>query len=543
MALHGLHSHLPTPLLLASIVIVALLLRVLFFVGLVSGDPQDDGVYYNNAFALYNDGPTYLERYRNLPPDFLANPIDQFHVRPMITYPIAATFALLGPGETQATLWALLCSLLVVVIVYRLGVVMHGRGVGLVAALLCSFYPIEVINGTRILSDVQVGLFTALGLLCLVEGARRGNLVLYALSGAAAGGAYLANGRGLVVLAVLLCGAALQWFRQRTDWRALVSLVGGFAVVFGLEALTYGLTTGDPLLSYRIQSGAARFKYLHEPVSTIPWGRLQIEYTNGRPFELLRTVFVGDNRPTDQFGGFFFLFLAAAVYSLLRRRNRLMVMLAAALFLYLEFGPVSISIDSARRELHYLMVYKQERFLLMLTAPLAVVAAFFVVAIGRRSPLAAAAVVLLLFATSLAAIVRTRDYYRAGLTDLRAVTPYVLELGNRPVFSDFWAVHHVQIFSGYRAHNLRVLSPDTSPADVGRGCVLLGGSRGVELLADYVEGALPAFLREIVDPRDVSNDWQAVATFAGPRNMFRKTDLSLYCVGGTDASVGTSLGL
>jgi len=83
---------------LASILLLAILLRVGFFVGLASGDPQDDGVYYGNAFALYNEGPRYLETFRNLPADFLANPIDQFHVRPMITYPIAASFALFGPG-------------------------------------------------------------------------------------------------------------------------------------------------------------------------------------------------------------------------------------------------------------------------------------------------------------------------------------------------------------------------------------------------------------------------------------------------------------
>lgn len=530
MTFRDLPSRVPAPLLLASILLLAVVLRAAFFVGLVSGDPQDDGVYYNNAFALSTEGPAYLERYRNLPPDFLANPIDQFHVRPMVTYPIAATFVLLGPGEVQATLWTLLCSLLTIVVVYRIGFVMHGRGVGFVAALLCAFYPLEVINGTRILSDVQVGLFTSLGLLLLIEGALRGRLVFYVLAGAAAGGAYLANGRGLAVLAVLLCGAALQWLWRRADWRAPVSVAGGFAAVFALEVMAYGLTTGDPLLSYHIQSGAARFKYLNEPVSSIPWGSLQIEYTNGRPFELLHTVFVGDNRPTDQFGLFFFLFLAAAIYSIARRRNRLILTLAAALFLYLEFGPVSLSFDWARRELHYLMVYKQERFLLMLTAPLAVIGAYFVTAIGRRSRPGAAAVLLVLFATSLAAIDRTRDYYRSGLADLRAVTPQVLQLGDRTVFSDFWAVHHVQIFSGYRARNLRVLDQHTKPGDVGEGCVLLGGSRGVELLADYVEGALPAFLREIDDLHNVPAGWRRIATFAGPKNMLRRMDLTLYCL-------------
>jgi 4-amino-4-deoxy-L-arabinose transferase-like glycosyltransferase len=152
---------------LGWIVLLAILLRAAFFVGLVAGDPQDDVVYYGNAFSLFNDGPRYLERFRNLPADFLANPIDQFHMRPMVTYPIAASFALFGPGEMAAVFWGYLCSILSVLVVYRLAFVLHGRSVGLVAALLYTFYPLGVINGTRILSDVQLGLFSSLGLLML----------------------------------------------------------------------------------------------------------------------------------------------------------------------------------------------------------------------------------------------------------------------------------------------------------------------------------------------------------------------------------------
>ena len=114
----------------------------------------------------------------------------------MITYPIAASFALFGTGEVSASAWALLCSVLSVLVVYRLGTVLHDRTVGLIAALLCAFYPLEVINGTRILSDVQVGLFASIALLLFVEAMRRGTVAMFALSGAATACAYLANARG-----------------------------------------------------------------------------------------------------------------------------------------------------------------------------------------------------------------------------------------------------------------------------------------------------------------------------------------------------------
>ena len=216
-------STIRTSALLGPILLLAVLLRAGFFVGLVSGDPQDDGIYYANALALFTDGPRHLERFRSLPADFLANPIDQFHVRPMVTYPIAASFALFGQGELPATLWAGLCSTLSVLVAYRLGFVLHGRTVGLVAALLCAFYPLEVINGTRILSDVQLGLFSSVALLLLVEASLWRNAALYALSGAAAAGAYLANGRGLLFLiALLACGTLLAVFAKGELARARV---------------------------------------------------------------------------------------------------------------------------------------------------------------------------------------------------------------------------------------------------------------------------------------------------------------------------------
>ena len=204
----------PSRALLPLVLLLAIVLRVVFFVGLVSGDPQDDGIYYGNALSLQADGPDYLERYKNLPADFLANPIDQFNVRPMITYPIAASFALFGSGEVAASAWAFLCSVLSVLVVYRLGTVLHDRTVGLVAALLCAFYPLEVINGTRILSDVQVGLFASIGLLLFVEAMRRRSVPMFVLSGVATACAYLANARGLLVLRGDRRLRARSWLRS-----------------------------------------------------------------------------------------------------------------------------------------------------------------------------------------------------------------------------------------------------------------------------------------------------------------------------------------
>jgi hypothetical protein len=518
----------PASVLLGSIVVAAVLLRAIFFVGLVSGDPQDDGIYYKNAFSLFEEKQAHLERFRSMPADWLANPIDQFHVRPMVTFPIAAIFMVLGPGETTAALWSFFCSLVTVLVVYRLGQLCRPQ-VGLLAAGLCAFYPLEVINATRILSDVQVGMFSAVSLLLFVEASRRPGIRLFVASGAAAAGAYLANGRGLIFLVILILCAIGMAARRRIPWRSAGLVLAGFAGVFCLEATVYYVQTGDPLLSYHIQAGAASFKYLYEPVTEVHKGPLRIAYTNGEPFELLESVLRRRAHPTDQFGYFFVLFFAAACFSFIKRRNHLLLATAAGLGLFLEFGPVRMAVDWPQRELVYMMLFKQDRFLLMLTAPLMILAADFLAHLASRHRFAVTIVLIALVATSLQAISQTQRYYRSGLQELRSVTNDIRQQPERTFYSDLWAVEHLTIFTQHRSTKLRVLTSDTSLAAVGSGCILLGGSRGVELLSEYVEGSLPRFARDVLAGGEPPPGWRLVKELRGLLNAQRQHSMKLYC--------------
>ena len=517
---------------LVAILVLAALLRIVYFVGLVSGDPQDDGIYYNNGFALYRDGPKYLDLLRTLPVDKPTNPIDSFHVRPMVTYPMAAAFALFGPGEISASLWPFLFSLAGVYVVYRLGTCLHGRAIGLLAALLCSFYPLEVINGTRVLSDVQVSVLSATALLLLLEARNRDSVPLFILSGAAVAGAYLANLRGLIFLIALLCCAMNETFTaaRRTSRFAPVWVAVGFLAVFSLEAVVYFFYTGDPLLSYRVQSDALRFKYLYEPVTSFDWGPLRVSYTNGQPFEQLRNVLHMNSRGTDQFGWFFVLFFGAAIFNAVRRRNALLLALAAGLFLYMEFGPARLAIDWDERKLHYMMVFKQERFLMMLTAPCLIFSAYALRALARRSVLLAVAAFVLLFVTSLGAISETRRFYRSGLNDLRVAADYVRDHPEHMFFGDIWAVETLRVFTRHRAQNLRILDPQTPPEAIRGACLMLGGGRGVELLSDYVEGALPPFARTVLYSGRAPADWTLITEIHGPHSALRLHEFRLYCL-------------
>lgn len=510
------------------VIAIVIALRVVFFVGLVSGDPQDDGVYYGNALALAKDGPRYLDRYRNLPREFVANPIDQFNVRPLVTYPTAMLFRSFGEGEVVAVAWPFVCSVGLALVIIGLGTTLCDRNVGLLAGVLFAFYPLDVIDATRILSDVQVGLCTASALLCAVQGIKRQNRALFLLSGVLAAAGGLANARALLGLVALLCCLAVQ---RQVRWRHLAAVLLGSAVVFAAESATYFALVGDPLLSWRINAGANQYKYLHEFVQRVVWGPIEVAWTNGRPLGLSRSVLGLNDAPTNLFGPFFFLFAAAVVRSLWHKRNLLLVAFALLIFACLEFGAARVEWDSAHQTLRYMMIYKQDRFLEIASAPLLVIAADALNEVRRRQPFAAGVLLGAILIPSVYAVQGTRAYYRSGLDDLRVLTQQVTHDSGRTYWSDTWGVLHMQVFSRGKAANLKVLVPTTSETDVRSACLILGGSRGVELLPDYVEASLPPFARALFNqpPGETTGTWRVHRQFSRRPGQQQMHDLTVYC--------------
>ena len=97
-------------------------------------------------------------------------------------------------------------------------------------------------------------------------------------------------------------------------------------------------------------------------------------------------------------------------------------------------------------------------------------------------------------------------------------------------WGDLWAVLHVRIFTRGAARNLRILDSQTMPDQVSGACVILGGSRGAELLAGYVESTLPPFAQEVLATGGTPDDWVLVKKIPGARSAQQSHDLTVYCV-------------
>ena len=513
---------------LCLILLLAIAIRACFFIGLVSGDPQDDGLYYNYAMSIYKNGFQYLERYKNLPQDFLANPANTFEFRSMVIYPIALFFKCFGPSEYSASLWCFLCSIFSVIVVFHLGKLLHNKTTGLLAASLMAIFPLEVIEGTRILADVPLGFFTSLSILLFCHANKKEKNILYFLSGISMGLGYLTKITGIVILGVLLSFCLLETWRNKKFGIKMLVLVCGFLTIVFAESCFYYSMVGKPFMNYYIHHTAALFKYKYEPVGSFIMGPLAFFYNSGTPVYHLKHLFNLTSSNINLFGFFYFGFLISIIFSLFKRRNQFLIFFSSLLFLYFEFGFVDINLDATEMRLNYLMVFKEQRYLTPLTAPLLVIFSDFLLKLGKKNKIIVFAPVFFLLITSFVSINKTYTFYRNGLNDLRTISPFVQENSDNIFFGDSQAVKHIEIFTKYKADNLRIINRNTKMSDVCDSFLILGGSRGIELSAEVFSSALPDFAWDILEEGAKSENWVLVKECKGKSSPQRHYDLKIY---------------
>jgi len=94
---------------LILILIFALVLRLIFFIGLANTESQDDGVYINYA-NLATQGQFIYDK--SVLTEQYSNPVMILKTRSMMIYPTAFFFYVFGINDYSAALWPLLTSLI-----------------------------------------------------------------------------------------------------------------------------------------------------------------------------------------------------------------------------------------------------------------------------------------------------------------------------------------------------------------------------------------------------------------------------------------------
>jgi len=312
------------------LLVTAALLRVFAWHGEMSPDAS---VYAQYAWQL---GHGQLD---------LSTDDKYIHRLPVYT-PVALQYRAFGVSTASTQLWPLLCSLLQIAMAMLFARRWFGWGTALVAGLLLSCYPLDVLETARLMPDVPLAMLMGLaGLLWLDSTAEeRGRAKWLALaSGIALGLAAVVRLYAVILIAVFLVDAI---FAPRRRLRLGMAALGFGGVGVLLLAL-YAVAAGNPLEPFQVvgdvyASGVlaegARLSYY--PAHLLPpWPA-----TGVYPLLLLLTV-------------------ALSTLQMESRRRRLLLWLAV-LVVFLQLGSMSLS--------EYVPILKRTRFLTILSVPAAV---------------------------------------------------------------------------------------------------------------------------------------------------------------------------
>jgi 4-amino-4-deoxy-L-arabinose transferase-like glycosyltransferase len=312
-------------IILPLIVILALAVRLTFFTGLSEVDDYNYAKYAheiaNGEFNLWGSGQVTggLQRFRF-----------------SILLPVAFSFATLGVSNFTAILWPLVCSLGSIILIFYLGKQFGDEGVGLLAAFLYSLFPLDVVYATRLLPEAILPLFTGLSVFLFLRAdasPARGRAYLYfILAGVLLGVAYFV--RVSAVLILLFFGVYVLYRRKLRKEYFLP--VATFLLFVLLEVSLYYLKTGD--LLYRFHELQANNAH---------WKALGMNAPAGYYFQQL----FGN----DLLKYFYCAIFFATSYLLLSKQSVIHIALLwmVSLFIFLEYAPI----------------YKEARFLSIITMP------------------------------------------------------------------------------------------------------------------------------------------------------------------------------
>ena len=393
--------------ILFLIIIFAVILRILFFIGVAEPDSY---VYSQHAFDI-SSGQPKLSRI-----DFV------YGIRFLLTVPLALSFALLGVRDISAVLWPFFCSLGSIILIFYLGRLLFDERTGLLAAFLLSFFPQEILLATEILPDPILNVFVGLSLFLFLrsEKDKKGKFgnFYYFLSGFLLGMASLA--RMTAVVLILFFFAYFVYTRKMK--RGYAYLILGIVLVFGLTGLSYYVTTGDFLHNFHI-------------INKTYQGIAERGYERTAPFFYCKGLAGLGLKGLASLGFFYhFMVLGLIFCGRIRKFKEIVIPLLwfLPIFLFMDLGSSSI--------VKYRPLIKDFRFLSLVTFPVILILAFSlreISALSYKKALTRKLIVMVicfLLATSLYGAYRVRKNILADAQPYKMAARFLKSQPERDIY-------------------------------------------------------------------------------------------------------------
>lgn len=354
-------------LLLAAILIYALIYSLVFV-----GGP-----------SFYGDDTVYV----GLAHDMLTGAFQQsgfiFSVRVLQILPIAFFYKLFGVSLYTSSAWDILSYVLTILVAFFIGKELYDYKAGLFAALLLAFFPMAVEIAPTISDDIPLMFITSLAMLFLILAQKHNSRRYYALAGATLLAGPLVTPEGIIAIFFAFFYLLVEFARRKASKRVVYLVLG--MLIAGVALIMFNmLTSHDPFVTITTNThfySAVGQQNTIPSTNTDPRFYIQVML----PYNLLNTL-SSNLRPLNldlvriwqqiyivnynQVGFYFYALIIAVLYLILRREKRAYFPLFwfAFSFLFLEFGPMHVSLSP----FEYLLAYRLQRFLLLLSVPLVV---------------------------------------------------------------------------------------------------------------------------------------------------------------------------
>ena len=402
-----------TYVLLLLIVLFGLFLRLIFF----SGMGISDSLVYSKTANDINTG-------KGIDP----NNTLTLSTRMGLIYPTALSYRLFGINDFSSVIFVLLTSISSIILIFYFGKLLFNEKIGLIAAFLMSFFPLDVVHATKLGSDIPSAFFMALGAYVFLYGEMKHKTKYgldYMFSGILIGIGYMIRESALLIALFFI--AYIIYKRRIKREYFLVPL--GVLIIFIIEAFIFFSLTDDPLFRTH-----ASQQYLAEAVVTHNYfGRLDF------PTGLLHYpwLFLTNNLLV-----YFYAFvLIALVYISINKKKEAYITLIwlMPLLLYLSFGSASLT--------QYIPFRAVDRYTSIVTVPAILLLAFL---LSEKKPMVKKLTPLFLILLLLISIVTV--YLREDrnlLASLRQAYPELKNL-DKTIYIDSRSIQALNYISGFK---------------------------------------------------------------------------------------------
>jgi len=522
---------------LVLILIFAVILRLIFFVG-YTASPAHENIHLSTIKTIYKGKfHDYLLRYRNMPSDYVASSAETHPIRLMMNYPVAFFWFLMGVNDLTTVLWPLIASLGIVISTFYIGKTLYDEKTGLLASFLVSFFPVDVINSTRLDTDIILAFFMALGVLFFLKGidSKTNKKVYYFLMGISLGLGYLI--KPFIILLPLIFSFYILYLR-RIDRDILMGMLG-FLIIFTLECLFFYLTTDHFLLHFKITATAIKSYTLRTlSGSFYLFDNFRVLYCYRPPLYFLPYMFISSKIPSDVYPQDIRLFAYLLVFSviILSVKNKFKkiffpMIWFLVLLMYLEFGPISINFNQQLSTVDYLLVPKETRYISIFSSSISLILAYFLTFIHSRlrslkiGSIITVLIILLLLTFSVDTISKSRDIITDGISDIRDAHALISKLPAADIYCDRDCIFLLDYYFEFkREASLRDIER-VNVNDIERGSyVIVGGSRSVVIGGKWLDSRYPDFTK------NPPENWKLIKKFDKEKQIWRDTDMAIYHV-------------